>query len=179
MGILIIGLLVIGIIILLFKKSKLSKKLKIIISIILITLGIGIVVLFKFGILFNILNKIEYEIYNGQETITLEQKQNAIAVIKYSNVISIDAGSSENYYIYKDENNNYFYYRTSSQITIAGRQEEKINKKGNINNRRDLEKIINNIEKKISSENSKSAYLIINYNGVEIGKQELLNKLFN
>lgn len=143
-------------------------------SIILITIGIVIMLLGKFKI-FDI---IAYEIYNQKPTITQEERQNAIATVKYVKIFGMDAMSYETYYIYKEENNKYYYFKTSSDTTIAGPQEEKINKKGNINNKNELEKIINRLENKVNSKDADSEYVTISYNGIKIEKQELLNKLF-
>ena len=125
MGILILVILVVGIVVLLYKKFNVSKKAITITSIILITIGIVIMVLGRF----NVLNRVAYEIYKNQPTITQEERENAIAIVQYANISGIDAMSYETYYIYKDENNKYLYYRTSSHTTIEGPQEEKINKK--------------------------------------------------
>lgn len=175
MGILILVILIIGIVVFLCKKFNVSKKVITIITVILISIGIIIILLGRF----NIINKIMYEIYKFQPTITQEERTQAIAEIHYTNIIGIDAQFFETYYIFKNENNTYYYIKTSSQTTIAGPQEEKINKKGNINNSKQLEKIIDNIEKKIKSKSSTMEYVTISYAGNEIEKNELLNKLFN
>lgn len=175
MGSLILIVLVVGIVVLLYKKFNVSKRAITITSIILITIGIVIMLIGRY----NVLNKIAYERYQKQPTITQEERENAIAIVKYANIIGIDAMSYETYYIYKDENNKYLYYRTSSHTTIEGPQEEKINKKGNINSRNELERIINNLEKKVNSKSTESEYVEMIYNGTRIEKEELLNKLFN
>lgn len=169
MGILIFIILIVGIVILVCKKFNGKKKVIMIALIILITIGAVIV----------LQDKLVYLIHKNQPTITQEEKEQAIAVVQYSN-IEIDNGFCENYYIYQKENNKYYYFRTAYHDTIAGPQEEKINKKGNINSRKQLEKIINNFEKKATSNNtSKSATIRYFYNGAKIEKEELINKLFN
>lgn len=88
-------------------------------------------------------------------------------------------GIYETCYIYKNADNTYHYFITHSETTFAGPQQEKIYKKGNINNKKQLEKIINDFEKKVKSHNSKNEYITFNYNGQEVEKEEFLNKLFN
>lgn len=187
MKIIIALILIVGIVILLRKKLNVSRKALILICCTLVIIGVGIIYLGKF----NILN----EIHDSKETITQEEREKAIAVIEYGNILGIDAMYYETYYIYKNENNKYYYYNTSSSVTIAGPQEEKIYKKGNINNRKSLEKIIDSLEERIDNKDGKksyistiqngelklreSEYVSITYNGKEIEKQELLDKLFN
>ena len=125
------------------------------------------------------MGSLSYLTHSKYPIIVEEEKEQAIAVVQYSN-IEIDNGFCENYYIYQKENNKYYYFRTAYHTTIAGPQEEKINKKGNINSRKQLEKIINNFEKKVSSNNtSESDTIRYFYDWAKIEKEELINKLFN
>ncbi len=175
MGILIFMILVIGITIFLCKNFNVSKKVITIIAVVLIVVGMTVILLSRF----NIIDKIKYEINNNQTTITQEERDQAIAKIYYTNILGIDAITYETCYIYENTDDTYYYFTTSSHTTIAGPQEEKINKKGNINSKNQLEKIVNNFEKKIQSENSTMEYVTINYNGQEVQKEEFLNKMFN
>ncbi len=175
MGILIFMILVIGITIFLCKKFNVSKKVITIIVVVLIVVGMTVILLNRF----NIIDKIKYEIYNNQTTITQEERDQAIAKIHYTNILGIDAIIYETYYIYENTDDTYYYFTTSSHTTITGPQEEKINKKGSINNKNQLEKIVNNFEKKVKSENSTMEYITFNYNGQEVQKEEFLNKIFN
>lgn len=175
MGTLIFIILAIGIIIFLCKRFNVSKKVITIIAVVLIVVGMTLILLNRF----NVINKIKYEIYNNQPTITQEEKEQAIATIQYTNIIGCDAITYETCYIYENIDDTYYYFVTNSQTTIAGPQEEKINKKGNINSKNQLEKIVNNFEKKIKSETSTMEYLTINYDGQEVEKEEFFNKMFN
>lgn len=147
------------------------KKRIILITIVLIFICIIVILLNKF----NVVDKIKYE----GTVITQEEKEQAIATICYTNIIGIDAQEYETCYIYKNTDNSYYYLITTSSTTIAGVQEEKINKKGNINNKNQLEKLINDFENKIKTENSETEYVTITYNSLEIGKEELLNQMFH
>ena len=175
MGILILTILTVVIIIFLCKRFNISKKMITIIAIAFLIIGILIMLLNKF----NIINKIKYEIYKNHPTITQEEKEQVLATICYTDIIGIDAQTAETCYIYKNSDNTYYFFVTNRETTIAGPQEEKINRKGTINNKKQLEKIINDFEKKIKSENSTMEYLTINYNNQEVEKEEFLNKMFN
>ena len=72
------------------KKFNGKKKVIMIALIILITIGAVIV----------LQDKLVYLIHKNQPTITQEEKEQAIAVVQYSN-IEIDNGFCENYYIYQ------------------------------------------------------------------------------
>ena len=175
MEILILIILAVGIIIFLCKRFNISKKMITIIAIAFLIIGIFIMLLNKF----NIINKIMYQIYTNQPTITQEEKEQALATICYINIIGIDAQTYETCYIYKNSDNTYHYFITNRETTIAGPQEEKINKNGNINNKKQLKKIINDFEKKIKSGDPTMEYLTINYNSQKVEKEEFLTKMFN
>jgi uncharacterized membrane protein len=163
MGILILMLLLLaGIAIFLYKKNYINKKCITITTIILI-------------ILFIIINVISYK----PVAITEEEELEAIAKIHYENFEGYDDSYCETCYIYKKEDNTYYYFITSRHDTIAGPQEEKINKKGNINNKKQLEKIINKFEKKIKSNTSTTEYVTFYYNNQKIEKEDFISKMFN
>lgn len=171
MGILIFIILTIGIIYILCKKFNVNKNVIATIIVALIVIVMTVILLNRF----NIINKI----YNNQSTITQEERNQAIAIIQYANILGIDEQSYETCYFYKNTDSTYYYFTTSSHTTIAGSKGEKINKKGNINSKNQLEKIVNKFEKKIKSENSTMEYVRINYNGKKVKKEEFLNKMFN
>lgn len=174
MGILIFIILAIGIIIFLHKKFNVGKKAIRAITVISILIGITLMLIDKT----NVIDKIKNEIYINQPTITEEGKQQAIATIQYAMIMGIDAQTYENCYIYKSADNSYYYFITSSRITIAGSQGEKINKKGNVNSKNQLERIVNDFEKKIKSKTSTMEYVTINYDGKKVEKEEFLSKMF-
>ena len=168
--------IIVGIIILINHNTKINnKKVRIIISVILIIPLIALLALVGNYHLYKIK-------YNNLENISKDEQLAAVAKIEYAE-LDFFSHYYETYYIYKYENGKYFYYRTSQAYMEVSNNEEKINKKGNINTKKDLEKIINNFEKKLikSKKNNKSygIELKLYYNGYIIDKQELLDKLFN
>ena len=50
---------------------------------------------------FNLINKIKWNIYDNKDTISPEEKEEAIAMIEYQDFKAIDAGYYERYYIFK------------------------------------------------------------------------------
>ncbi len=172
MGLLFIIIFVVVTAIFLCKKFNVSKKVISIIAIITIIIGIIIFLIGKF----NVINKILYSKYANMPTITQEQRDNAIAIINLYNFIGMDATSSATYYIFNDQNVGYSYLKTQASTTIAGPQEEKINKSGNIKNKDRLKKIIDNLEKDLNSDPASS--LSCYWQGSKVTKEELLNSLF-
>ncbi len=173
MGLLFIILFVVVIAIFLCKKFNVSRKIILVITIVMIIIGILIFLLDKF----NVINKILETRYSNMPTIAQEQRDNAIAIINFDNFIGFDATSSEKYYIFYSKNNVYSYLKTNSQTTIAGPQEEKINKEGNITNKRQLEKIISKLEESLNSTSHSS--LNFYWQGSKVEKEELLDKMFS
>ncbi len=53
-------------------------------------------------------------------TITQEQRDNAIVIIKLYNFVGMDATSSDTCYIFNDQNDGYSYLKTYARTTIAG-----------------------------------------------------------
>lgn len=175
MGLLIIFICIIGLAIFLCQKFNVSKKVVSIIGIVLLIIGIIIFLLCRF----NVINKILDDRYSNMPTITKEERKNAVAVIHSSIIFGIDAMSYETYYLFDSGDNTYYYLKTNSATTVAGPQEEKVIKKDYITDRKKLERIINDMEKKITSTSAESATLTIRYKNEEIEKNELLEKMFS
>ena len=175
MILLIVIICIIVLTIFLCKKFNVSKKVVSIIGIVSLIMGTIIFLLCRF----NVINKILDNRDSNMTAITQEERKNAVAVIHSSIIFGIDAMSYETYYLFDYGDNTYYYLKTSSETTIAGPQEEKIIKKDYITDRKQLERIINNIEKNINSNFAESATLTIRYKNEEIEKNELLDKMFS
>ena len=167
MDILILIIFVIGISIFLCKRFNVNKKITTIIVIIFVVIGMLVMLENKFDIVHKI-----------SPTITQEQREQAIAQIHYAYIGGIDYMVYQSGYIYKKTDNTYYYFITNSETTFAGPEEEKITRKGNIKNKKQLDKIINEFEEKVVSKNSEREYVKYNYNGQEVEKEEFLNEMF-
>ena len=144
-----------------------NKKITTIIVIIFVVIGMLVMLENKFDIVHKI-----------SPTITQEQREQAIAQIHYAYIGGIDYMVYQSGYIYKKTDNTYYYFITNSETTFAGPEEEKITRKGNIKNKKQLDKIINEFEEKVVSKNSEREYVKYNYNGQEVEKEEFLNEMF-
>lgn len=103
-----------------------------------------------------------------------------IATIYHSEVLGMDAGTEYVYYIYKSEKNDnkYFYIKSKSSVTIEGSSKGKDVDSGELNNKNDLKKITEDIEK--DSREDSQTYIIYTYgNNEKLNSiSELENKLF-
>lgn len=162
---------IITLVLLALKKFNVSKKVILIIVITLLIVGIIIFLLDKF----NIINKIKYSIYLNMPTITQEEKEQALARIElYEYDISVvDSYSIETYYIFYSQEKGYSYKKTSRTHTHWYSSEEKIYEERNLIKKKQLEKIIQNLDTKTPS------HLSFYYKDLEIEKDELLNNLFS
>lgn len=107
-----------------------------------------------------------------------------VAVICYSEMLGLDAGTQYSYYIYPSLNSkgvSYFYIKSKSDITIAGPGQEIDIDSGNLEKKSDLSKIAKDIQKDFGkyAESYVSYYYIINGTLEEYkNMNELGNKLF-
>lgn len=87
MEILIFIILAICVIMFLYKRFNISKKVAILFIIAFVVIGILIILLDRF----NIINKLKSEIVANQPTITQEEREQAVAIIDYDNIMGFDA----------------------------------------------------------------------------------------
>ena len=98
-----------------------------------------------------------------------------VALIYHSEMLGMDAGTEYTYYIYKmpKSKNKYFYIKSKSSITITGPGKESDVGSGAINNKKDLNKIIKDIEK----DSKKNSQTNISYSYVSNGNSEKLDSI--